>query len=239
MLGFPPAGCDPQLSISPLWVPPWGCFGGPGAAERDRRRYRRGGERGEAMPVIWHQEMAKKCKLKKIIKKETKHSSTFGSCFGVSSLTASQCPRGLVWCERQMSPRCRGHGSWCVPFWERGSGGCPLGVRGIFGGVPVGPFSRVTPAAGRAGSCRRQREAAGGRSTGAREKCLDASRPRFGGGGEGVRPARVGRASSWACGAEGPGTDPFIKVTAVGSTKQRRCDYFGELRELHWPDSHK
>lgn len=98
----------------------------------------------------------------------------------------------------------------------------------------MGPFSRVAPAAGRTST------AGSTGSTGSlpiARAPLDTSRLSFGVGGGGSTTPRAANIPPDT--QRGPGTDPFIKVTAVGSAKQRRCDYFGELRELHWPDSHK
>jgi len=157
------------------------------------------------VPAIRRQEMAKKCRFNQKIKKnkETQQSPTFGSCFGVPQ-NSSRCPRGLVWGERQTSPRCRG------PRRSRkgGAGGArrSLGVWGIFGGVPVGPFPRVArlrAAGARAGS--------------------GTSRPSSGGGREAASILLLPGARGVR---GGPGADPLIKVTAVGSTRQRRCDYF-------------
>lgn len=64
-MDFPRQDLTPRVSIPPHQVPLPGCFGGPGASEWDRRRCHRGGERGEAVPAIWHQDTAKKCRLKK------------------------------------------------------------------------------------------------------------------------------------------------------------------------------
>lgn len=96
-----------------------------------------------------------------------------------------------------------------------GAGGaqCLLGVWGIFGGVPVGPFSWVVGRAAAAGSS--------GRSTAA-HGVLGHSRVL----GVGVNPGQFPRDEHPLRCMGGPGTAPFIKVTAVGSTKQRRCDYF-------------
>lgn len=88
-----------------------------------------------------------------------------------------------------------------------------LGVWGIFGGVPVGPFSWVVGRAAAAGSS--------GRSTAA-HGVLGHSRVL----GVGVNPGQFPRDEHLLRCMGGPGTAPFIKVTAVGSTKQRRCDYF-------------
>lgn len=52
MLGFSLVGSDPLLSIPPCGVPQRDAFGGPRATKRDWQRCHRGGERGEAVPVI-------------------------------------------------------------------------------------------------------------------------------------------------------------------------------------------
>lgn len=215
-----------------LWVPLQGCFGGPGGAERDRQRCHRGGEGGKAVPVLWPQEMAKKIRVRK--KKEPKKPSrapllvpVLGSpapspagAPGVGFGTRGKCHLG--------APGDTALGLQCSQ--KRGAGGCPVPARcsGDFwwsshGSFFMGLMLRAEPAA-----------CAG--SPSARERVW-AQR----GGGEGV-PGVSPRGVSIFLGERGwgeLGTDPFLKVTAVGSSKQRRCDYFGELRELHWPDSHK
>lgn len=199
-----------------------------GAAKWDWQRCHRGGERGEATAVIWHQEMSKKLRLRK--NTETKQSPTFASCFGVSISATRHCPGAPVWCKRLMSPRCWGHGSGHAPFSE---GGCPdlTCCLGDFRWSSRGSFLTGCSCCGQSQHCRQHRHPAHNRNT------LGHIKTEFWGL---RREPTLPPCSKHPPGTQrGPGTDPFIKVTAVGSAKQRRCDYFGELRELHWPDSHK
>lgn len=182
VLRFSLVGSDPLLSIPPHWLSPQDAFGGPRATERDWQRCQYGGERGEAVPVTWHQETAKKCKLKTKKKKPSKAPvlvpvlGSSASAPGVRFGARGKCHLGAG-DTSPGEPRSR----------KRGVGGvwCSLGVWGIFGGVPAGPFSWVVGRAAVAGST--------GRSTAAHG--VPGHGRVLGVGGE-PRPVLMGRASS-------------------------------------------
>lgn len=191
-------GSDPHISIPPVWVPPQGCFGGPSAAEWVQRSCHPACD----LPLGNGFEI----QVKEGNSKETTQSPTSGSCFGVPSLAVG------------IGVRSKPHlgAGFRLPaglFWEGGAGGarCPLRVWGIFGGVPMGPFSRPLPLWA-------EPAAAGSGCPWQQHRCsweaLGHLKAGFWGAGMGVRLSPRG---------EHPpvlGTAPFLKVSGVGSAAE-------------------